>query len=193
MAQPLVTLEEYKTFAQISSSQQDDRITQLIPMVSFFVKNYCNRSFVDYYSVNKTEYYGQGGQYFFTDEQPIQEIVSVKIKTTPTQTFGTAGTALTAVADVDYTWDMGDDMIVSCSEEGFPAIPNAVQIIYKGGYPDIPEDLKLGVLDLITYYLKGESSPRKSLNSNQISVEYVTSADLPHHIKRVFDLYRIIV
>jgi hypothetical protein len=187
MATPLVTLEEYKTFAQISSNQQDDRITQLIPMVSFFVKNYCNRKFVDYYNTAKTEYWSEGGPYFFTDEQPIREVTSVEIKTSP------SGDYVLATENVDYSWDRAVDCITALNTDGFPVIPNAVKIIYKGGYSDIPEDLKLGVMDLITYYMKGESSPRKSLNSNQISVEYVTSADLPHHIKRVFDLYRIIV
>lgn len=187
MASPLVTLEEYKTFAQISSNQQDDRITQLIPMVSFFVKNYCNRKFVDYYNVEKTEYWSDGGNFFFTDEQPIRSVTSVEVKFAPTSAYEVL------TADVDYSWDKAVDCIAALNEDGFPQFPNAVKIVYKGGYSDIPEDLKLGVLDLITYYLKGESSPRKSLNSNQISVEYVTSADLPHHIKRVFDLYRIIV
>lgn len=187
MATPLVTLEEYKTFAQISSNQQDDRITQLIPMVSFFVKNYCNRKFVDHYATTKTEYWSDGGQYFFTDEQPIRDITSVEIKISPTSDY------VVATENVDYAWDKATDCITSLYDDGFPASPNAVKIVYRGGYSDIPEDLKLGVLDLITYYLKGENVPRKSVNSNQISVEYVTSADLPHHIKRVFDLYRIIV
>lgn len=186
----LVDITAYKEYAGIKSTEADAKTTALITSVSSFVKSYCNRSFIDYYATEKTEYFSEGYGLIYLQEQPLvhdtagvpQITVSMKAYATDTYT--------TAVSNVDYAYDYQLEALRSLNENGFPAIPNGTKVVYKGGFSATPEDLKLGIFDLITYYLKGESSPRKSLNSNQISVEYVKSADLPAHIKRVFDLYR---
>lgn len=186
----LISLAEYKAYAGIKSTEQDEKINALITSVSSFVKSYCNRSFIDFYETDKVEYFGQGYDLLYLKEQPIvldtsgNPQISVEIKYYPGSAYASA------VADVDYNYDFELEALKSLNSEGFPKVPNGVKVTYRGGFDQTPEDLKLGIFDLITYYLKGESSPRKSLNSNQISVEYVKSADLPAHIKRVFDLYR---
>jgi hypothetical protein len=186
----LITLSEYKAYAGIKSTEQDDKLKALITSVSSFVKMYCNRTFIDYYSTDKVQYFGQGYDLLYLNEQPIVQDTAGNPELTVLVKAYAGDTHATAVADVDYVYDYELEAIKSLSEDGFPKLPNSVKVIYKGGFDQTPEDLKLGIFDLITYYMKGESSPRKSLNSNQISVEYVKSSDLPAHIKRVFDLYR---
>ena len=189
----LITLAEYKLYAGIKSAEQDDKINALITSISSFVKSYCNRSFIDFYDTYKTEYYGQGYDILFLKEQPIVTDTSGNPELTVELKYYAGEAYQTAIADIDYIYDFELEALKSLNEDGFPKLPNAVKVTYKGGFDQTPEDLKLGIYDLITYYLKGESSPRKSLNSNQISVEYVKSSDLPAHIKRVFDLYRNIM
>ena len=36
----------------------------------------------------------------------------------------------------------------------------AVKVVYTAGYSAVPSDLKLAVIDLLTYYLKDEHKPR---------------------------------
>jgi len=183
----LINITEYKAFASISSTESDAKLNVVIPMVSAFVKTYCGRDFANYTATAAVEYFSIGGTTLFVSEPPVTSIDSVERKLV-------AGDAYTVLTDkVHYEYDIANDCVVSLETDGFPAIPNGVKITYKGGFATIPSDLKLGVISLVTYYMKGEQVPRKSLNSNQISTEYPQSQDLPPHIKRVFDLYRIIL
>lgn len=182
----LITLADYKIYAKIVSSEQDDRLNLLIPSVSKLIKNYCGRTFVDYAATATTEYNSEGGFYIYTREQPIITVTSVESRSDPLSAY------VTLTANIDYVVDLQLDYIYCLfSTEGFYTGPNATKITYKGGYTDVPEDLKLAVLDLVQFYMKGEAAPRKSLNSNQISIEHVKSQDFPPHIKRVLELYRI--
>ena len=58
-------------------------------------------------------------------------------------------------------------------------------------------DLKLAIFDLITYYLKDEHKQRQTLGGatlqNQGTSGMKSSSDFPDHIKRVLDLYRVVV
>lgn len=181
MTKPLITLDEYKNYASITSLDKDDRLDPIIKRVSEFIKTYCARTFIDYYDrasqqfLPIVEYSNYPGQ-VFTQEFPVQEVVSVELSTD----YGT-----NYVLTANYAFDRQNDSIqVFETYEGV----NAYRITYKGGYSKLPEDLKLATLDLVDYYYRGESTTRKS-NGNVV-VEYVTSSDLPPHIKRVLDLYR---
>lgn len=183
----LISIDEYKAYAKIKSNEQDDKLNLLIPMVSELVKNYCNRRFVDWAEKEKTEYYSDGGLVVYTAEQPIITVTSIQSKALPTETAYTE-----LVEGVDYVIDYAKDNIFCLwGGNGFYSGPNALKIKYTGGYTLVPEDLKLGVMDLVSFYVKNESVQRKTLNSNQIAVEFKVTSDMPSHIKRVFDLYRI--
>ena len=58
----------------------------------------------------------------------------------------------------------------------------------------MPDDLKLAVSDLITYYLKDEHKERRTLGGasiqNQSSTTQRNNVAFPDHIKRVLDLYK---
>lgn len=193
MATDLITMAEYKAYAKISSSAEDDKLNLLIPSVSTLVKNYCGRTFIDNAStettatsVSATEYCSDGGFFIYTKEQPILNVVTVKTRSTPFEEY------VTRIENTEYIVDRQNDYIycIYNSVDGFDSGPNAVQIIYHGGYLEVPEDLKLAVLDLVRFYIRRESVPRAALNSNQISIENTPSADFPSHIKRVLELYR---
>jgi hypothetical protein len=183
MLKPLITLDEYKTYTSISSTDKDDRLEPIIKRVSEFVKTYCARSFIDSYDRSTqtftplVQYFNTPGQ-LFTREFPIQEIISVEIS----QDYGK-----TYTATENYALDNQNDAVQVLGD--FVGT-NAYRVTYTAGYKSLPEDLKLAVLDLVDYYYRGESTTRKS-NGNVV-VEYVTSSDLPPHIKRVLDLYRVL-
>lgn len=182
----LITSTEYKTLASIASTEIDAKLTILIPMVSAFVKTYCGREFANN-TVTATVEYHRGGNMIMVREPPIISVDSVEQKLTSTASY----TALTS--GVDYEFDVSSNSIVSLCSTGFLDIPNAIKVTYKGGYASIPGDLKLGVYSLISYYLKNEQSPRKALNGRDIYTDNPQSQDLPPHIKRVLELYRIII
>ena len=67
-------------------------------------------------------------------------------------------------------------------------------MVYTAGYESTPEDLKLAVYDLITYYLKDEYKQRQTLSGatreNSSTTSMTNSPAFPDHIKRVLDLYK---
>ena len=76
----------------------------------------------------------------------------------------------------------------------WPKGPGAVKVVYKGGYATVPADLKLAVIDLVTYYHKDEHKSRQTIAGasiqNQGSTSQRNNVAFPDHIKRVLDLYK---
>ena len=179
----LIDMDEYKSYAKISSADQDDKIDMLTTSISELVKAYCARTFVDYFSTDKTEYFNGGSDIYYTSEMPIVSITSIAYSVDYGQTY-------TDLANyVDYVFDISNDRVLIPGAENID-LPNYFKVIYKAGYPSVPADLKLALFDLVDYYMKKESTPRKT--GSDVSVQYITNSDFPPHIKRVLDLYRII-
>ena len=65
---------------------------------------------------------------------------------------------------------------------------------YTAGYETTPEDLKLAVFDLVTYYHRNEHKQRMNQGpaaiNNPGSTSLRNNSDFPDHIKRVLDMYR---
>ena len=72
--------------------------------------------------------------------------------------------------------------------------PNSVKVIYTAGYSELPQDLRLAVVDLIMYYHKNEQKQRQTIAGatiqNQNTSSTRGSVAFPDHIKRVLDLYK---
>jgi len=192
----LVTLSEYKAYKNISSTEQDSLINGLITRVSSFIKTYCGKTFVDYASVDKVEYFdGVGIDKLFLDEQPVISITSIEISNDGGLTYQTP---LVEYTDYFVDYDIG---VVSALYSNFvlestiaQGISNRnVKVTYKGGYTTTPSDIKQAALDLIEYYRNEEYTPRKQFQLAQvdnIGARTGTISDLPAHIARVLSLYR---
>jgi len=190
----LITLQEYKTAEGISQPKEDARLNVLIPSVSQLVKTYCGNSFVDFFSTNKTETFTlEWGTYIVQlTESPVNAIVSVQ----ETTSYGGALATLTVGAQ-EYALNKATDCIYRTTTGGYKNWPigiETVKVVYTAGYSAIPADLKLAVLDLITYYLKDEHKSRQSIAGasiqNQTSSSQRDNVSFPDHIKRVLDLYK---
>ena len=191
----LITLQDYKTAEGITQPKDDARLDVLIPSVSQLVKTYCGNSFVDYYSSNKTETIDiNWGTYIAQlTESPVNAIVSVQERTA----YNGSYTTLTTGAYEYYLHSETDSVYRTTSSglfQNWPTGVGAVKIVYTAGYSAIPGDLKLAVLDLITYYLKDEHKQRQSIAGaslqNQGSTSQSNNVGFPDHIKRVLDLYK---
>jgi len=180
----LITKAEYKAYANITSINKDTEIDALIPRVSAFIKTYCRRSFVDYVTTPKTEHFNGSVEYFTLKEYPLIEVEEVAVSTDMGMTY----TPLVEFAD--YVVDLSNENIHSVAGF-FPLAINGYSITYKAGYTSVPEDLKLAVIDLITYYLRNDASihSNKIPGTNAVQVEYITTTNLPAHIRRILDLY----
>lgn len=185
MGLPLVTRAEYKAYAGLTSPTQDAAIELLIPKVSEFVKTLCRRSFVDYVTTPKIEYFDGGDYNLIPSETPTIAVTSVEYSSD----YGATYTALVNLTD--YVVSKRNGEIYTTSTEPFNSGINAFKVTYTAGYAVLPDELKLAVFDLIGYYIKNDMaihSP-KAPGTNTVQIEYVTTANLPAHIRRVLDLY----
>lgn len=185
MGANLVTLAEYKAYAGITSTNQDAEINAIIPKASQLVKTICHRTFVDYVNDNKEEVFSGGWSKLFLKEYPVLSIGSVEASVD----YGASYVEL--VEFTDYVLDLEDGAITCIYATEFPKYVNGYKVTYTAGYETLPEDLKVAVLDLVTYYMKNDMAVHspKAPGTNSVQVEYITTANLPAHIRRVLYLY----
>ena len=195
----LVTTNEYKDAEGIRGEKEDDRLNVIVPQVSDLVKKYCGTSFVDYYSTNKVETFSISDNHTSTiivSESPLTAVDVVQERTSYSGDYSTLTTG-----NYEYYVDLESDAIIRTDEQGntknWAKGVGSVKITYNAGYADCPKDLKLAIFDLITYYVKDEHKIRQTLGGatlqNQGTSGMRTSTDFPDHIKRVLDLYRVVV
>jgi len=192
----LVTVQDYKDAEGLTGAKDDDRLNILVPQISELVKRYCGTSFVDYYSTDRIEVVNitENTSVIIVSESPLVSVTSVKERTGPTETY------TTLVVNQDYYVDTTFDAVRRVTGNGsknFQKGFGSVELKYRSGYSAVPSDLKLAVHDLITYYLRDEHKSRRSIQGatleQQGSSSVRNNTDFPDHIKRVLDLYRVIV
>jgi len=191
----LVTLSDYKDAEGIGSPKDDLRISRIIPSVSELVKTYCANTFVDFVSSDKTEEFDIYWDTYAVQltESPVISITSVQERSGYDQSY----TTLTTGA-YEYYLDKRTDSVIRTNESGtrlnWKHGVGAVKVLYRAGYSSTPDDLKLAVFDLVTYYLKDEHKERRTLGGasiqNQSSTTQRDNVAFPDHIKRVLDLYK---
>lgn len=183
MAANLITRAEYKAYANISSTNQDAEIDAIIPKVSQLVKSYCRRSFIDYYDEAVTEVLNGGFKSIILKESPVTQVISVQRSADYGQTY----TKLTKFID----WVQSGDQVIAVDPNGFKPALNGYKITYFSGYEVVPDDLKLAVMDLVTYYRKNDASVHnnRTPGGGSVQLEYIMNTNFPAHIKRILDLY----
>ena len=188
----LITFTEYKEIKGIASPKEDLRLATLVPSVSQLVKTYCGNSIVDYYATNKVEEFNIDWHTHIVQltESPVSTLVSVEKRDSVTESY-------TTVPTTDYYLDKKTDSVLyvtGSTYKNWPRGAASVKVTYQAGYEACPTDLRLAVVDLITYYLRDEHKERKTLAGatiqNQGSTSLRASVAFPDHIKRVLDLYK---
>jgi len=189
----LITLAEYKDSENIQKTADDTRLTALVTSVSQLVKTYCGNSIVDYYSSAKAEEFtiNWGTNLVQLTESPANAITTVQYRDSYSASYKTLPTT-------EWFLDKSTDTVYRVNKSGtavnWPTGPGSVKITYTAGYENCPEDLKLAVIDLITYYHKDEHKARQTMAGasiqNNASSSQRDNVAFPDHIKRVLDLYK---
>jgi len=187
MAQNLISVAEYKTYSGISSTNQDATLALVIPKVSELVKSICRRTFVDYVDEFKTETKRNlTNNRFLATETPVINFNSVEFSNDFGKTYSTL------VEYQDYVVDVEADAVEIIA---YPYVDysrvNAFRFTYSAGYEAVPQDLKMAVMDLVQYYMRNDSAVHstKATSPNTMQIEYISSTNLPAHIKRILDLH----
>lgn len=186
----LISLDEYKTYKGISSTDDDSRIIQILTHVSGLVRHFCNRSFNAYYTEPKVETHDGCTNIIYLEEMPLNTVTSVEIS----EDGGTTYSALET-----YYVNAEDSFITTGTIYPFVTSPltiNGVKVTYTGGYQDCPEDLKIACFDIAEYYKEEEYIPKKVMSgatSDNEVFRLMRSERFPIHIQRVLNLYRSVI
>lgn len=187
-----ITIDEYKALEGITSGTEDEKLEILIPSVSQLVKTYCANSIIDFATSAKTELFSvdYNSHILQLTESPLIAISSIRIK-------DDIGDSFAALDAAKYNVDKKTDSVIrieGTQYKNWPKGPESVEVVYTAGYTSTPLDLKLAVADLITYYLRDEHKPRQSLSgATKETTENEVRVGFPAHIRRVLDLYRLIL
>lgn len=186
MGLDLVTKNEYKTYVGITSNNQDAQVSSLISKASDLVKNYCRCSFIDYVNDAKVEIFNGGNKFFLLKEEPVIQLKGVEVSTDYGQNY------TDMVEFTDYVLDLTNNSVVYIPGDYFPIYTNGYQVTYTAGYETLPEDLKLAVFDLVTFYIKNDAVTHNlRIPTTQVmQLEYTSASSFPSHIARVLNLYK---
>lgn len=186
MAIDLISLQEYKTYANILGTTQDAQITAMIPRISSFVKQLCRRTFVDYVDDPRVDTYRGGTTKLIVRETPLLSMQAVEFS----YDYGQSYTSL--VEYTDYVVDQEDGCVelLQSYYQNFKQA-NAFKLTYTCGYETLPSDLKLAVMDTLMHQIRNDGAihSTKSIGSNTTVMDYLTSDQLPAHIRRTLQLY----
>lgn len=191
----LIDLTTYKDLNGITTVTSDFLLSSLIDSVSELVKTYCGNSIVEYYSTNKIETLNIDWSTHVAQltESPVNVIISVEERSSYSSPY-----VVLTTDNHEYYFDSNTDSVFrtdgTTKYRPWAQGPGAVRVTYTAGYAETPLDLRLAVVDLITYYFKGEHKERKTLNGASIqnngSTSLTNNVAFPDHIKRVLDLYK---
>ena len=195
----LITVTEYKDAEGLRGEKHDDRLAIIVPQVSDLVKKYCGTSFLDFFSTDKVETFSIEDNYTSTiivSESPLTAVDKVEERATYADSY----TELTT-GNYEYYVDFEADAVIRTDKDGNPKPfkkgVGAVKITYNAGFATTPKDLQLALFDLVNYYIKDEHKERRTLGGaqlqNQGTAGIRTSTDFPAHIKRVLDLYKVVI
>jgi len=179
----LITISEFKSYEGITGSTEDTKLNLIIPSISTLVRNYCGKSFTDYVSTDKVEYFSFRWEtpVIFPSECPIISITSLEVDW--------YGDGYVVLDTTEFALESRIDSVRLTDCVKFPVGSNKAKLTYKAGYATIPADLKLCLIDLVNYYLKNEHIPEKNHATFTIRHED-GKASFPDHIRRVLDLYK---
>lgn len=192
MGEALATLAQYKTYKKIPTTNinEDASLTQMLNASSAFIKEYCQRSFIDYFDEEKIEYRdGSDYEKLYVKEYPINSLIFE---------YSEDGGQTYTLATEFIDFYIGGDYISSGSTAPLwnPLISHrAIKLTYTAGFEELPADLVQATMDLTEYFRKTEYNPKSSMGTNMVEHSNKDGADitkLPAHIFRVLSNYRTI-
>lgn len=77
----------------------------------------------------------------------------------------------------------------------FQPYPSGVKVVYRAGYEstEVPYDLQVATLDMVKLFHKQDQEKKGFSFEGERSDKYALAGNFPPHIRRILDLYRLII
>jgi len=175
----LTTLENVKSYMQITDTSSDVVLSRLISAFSEWFLNQVNRGAL-ITSTYTEQRNGQGGDSITPIYWPIQSITSVTVDNVavPASTQGTPG----------Y---VNDSFTIWLTGYRFRRGRGNVQLVYEAGYPTVPLDIEQAVIDQVALTLRRQPNlGTTTQNMNGITTVSFTQKDLAPGVQNVINSYK---
>jgi hypothetical protein len=191
----LTTLAKVKALLELTETDWDALITELVGAVSERCASYCNR---DFESKSRVEYHDGNGQYLYLKALPVVSIASVH---------------------GSDTWEWGTDNLIPAADYqlmeagmlayrygAWPYGPQALKVTYTGGYDALfegdgsppegynppPDDLEMAARTQVAYdFRRRKDIGLESVSFPDGSIQKVNSGEFLPSVKSVLNRYRI--
>lgn len=178
----VITLNDYKAYAQINSPNQDAKLTPMVAMVNSFIENYIGYSVGSEKSLQQTV--TPQGNEIYLNTFPVASVSKIVIKR-----FGQADQEI--AAEKYYVDRINGIIEILDPSLKLPTNPRSIEVQYRAGSSSVASDLKLAALELVMYYDKREFKNSVSSGDGQ-SVGFQSIKTIPPQVKAILDLHRII-
>ena len=192
----LTTLAKVKTLLELTETDWDGLINELIGAVSERCASYCNR---DFENKSRVEYHDGGGRYLYLMGLPV------------------VGSITSIYGSDTWEWASGDLInaddyflhasgMVGYRYGAWPYGPKALKVTYTGGYdafyegegspPEgynpVPDDLEMAARTQVAYdFNRRKDVGLESVSFPDGSIQKVSSGEFLSSVKQVLDRYRI--
>lgn len=164
-----ITLADYKSYSDINTPNQDEKLTPLVGYVNDFVEKYCGTKFAPQIVTGERVLISEGG--FILPNAPLISIESIKVD----------GIEIT----FEY-WPRLEEGTVEVDYDGSVY----ARVDYTWGHQTMPDGIKIPCYELINHFHKREFNKSRSLGGETIT--YLDPSVIPPHIRAGLDLYRVI-
>jgi hypothetical protein len=184
----LFTLEEYKSFASMTTTKEDTSITALLDPIQKIIEDYLGFTL------------GTDGitQRFLTRQEKVSYVLDSTNLTVTQVTYRNTGALATTdpivLTDADYfVSDLGILTILSPQTVATTGILDngILEVTFDQDTDTIPSDLKLAGMQLLRHYLKNDGG-RESISINGQTVDFAAATGFPGYIRGILDLHRLL-
>ncbi|MBM4287557.1 MAG: phage head-tail connector protein [Deltaproteobacteria bacterium] len=179
----LTTLSQVKAILELTETDWDGLLEELIAAVSQRAGTYCNR---DFEKKERVEYHDGGGRYLYLKGLPVVEIASIY----GSDSWEWDGGSL---VPADHYQLLNAGMVASRFGT-WPYGPKALKVVYSGGYAEdeVPADLEMAARTQSAYDFKRRKDiGLESVSFPDGSIQKVSSGEFLSMVKQVLDRYRI--
>ena len=175
----LVTLDDVKLWLNITNTNSDDILTEMVTQFSDYVRTYCQRDFDQRTYTESRD--GNRASVMMLRNYPVTSVTSLSIN-------GVSVPAATSVYTCGYMFD-SSRLVLQGGSIFCTGLLN-VQIVYQAGYATIPTDLYRAILELISLrYRERERIGQSSKSLSGETTMFITAA-LTDSIKTILNKYK---
>lgn len=179
----MTTIEKVKSYLEITSSNYDTVISQLISNVDSFLKKTLGREFT---KEERTEYFDGGVKHIVLKEYPIDSSQPLAVYY---NSHNQSNPSWNEIDSSNYVVYDSEGILEHYGK--FPSGKRNIKVVYTGGYSEIPDDLELLAKQLVAKIFerrKASGKSSESLNGARIDWE----KELTPEQKMIIDSYKVI-